>query len=120
MLPTTHAKTSQAAQGQLKQAAAQHDYTQKAKMVKTVNDAVLEYSVSTGKKTDTAQQEIFTIEHLSQWKCTLCARDIFIHGKMKEINKGMGSALYHGALELICSRQAQRAVHDPHDSLQDF
>jgi hypothetical protein len=65
MLPTTHTKTSQIAQTQLKQATVQYDQIQKAKMVTAVNDAVLEYSITTGKKIDVAWQELFTVEHLS-------------------------------------------------------
>jgi hypothetical protein len=88
MLPTTRQKTAKTAQTQQKQTAAEYGHMQKMHMLKTVNDAVLEYSTSTGKKKKTAQQELFTIEHLNQRKRTLCARDIFIHDKMQETNKG--------------------------------
>jgi hypothetical protein len=54
MLHTTCTKTSQTAQTQLKQTAVQYDQVQKAKMVYAVNNAVLEYSISTGKKIDIA------------------------------------------------------------------
>jgi hypothetical protein len=89
MLPTTRAKTAKTTKTQQKQAAAAHDHLQKVHMLKAVNDAVLGYSTSTGKKKTTAWQELFTIEHLSQQKCALSARDIFLSDKMQEINKGM-------------------------------
>jgi len=65
MLPTTHKMTSKTAQTAVKQAVATHNHLQKEHLLKTVNDVVLEYTTSTGKKKSTAQQEIFTIEHLS-------------------------------------------------------
>ena len=58
-------------------------------MFKSVTGAIEKYSASTGKNKKTAQQELFTIEHLSQRKHNLCARDMFMHDKMKEVNKGM-------------------------------
>ena len=93
MLPTTRAKTVKATQTQVKQAAAAHDHLQKVHMLKAVNDAVLDYSTSTGKKKVTARQELFTIEKLSQQKRALSARDIFLSDKMQEINKGAHSHL---------------------------
>ena len=91
MLPTTRATTSKAAQQQAKQVAVEHGLLQKARMIKTVNDAVLEYSTSTGKKVNTARQELFTIEHLNKRKRALCARDIFMQDRMQEINNGTHS-----------------------------
>ena len=60
-------------------------------MINTVEEAIVKYSTSTGKKKDTAKQELFTIERLNQRKRKLCARDIFFRDKMQEINKGMYS-----------------------------
>jgi hypothetical protein len=97
MLPTTCAKTAKATETQLKQAAVAHDHLQKVNMLKAVNNAVLEYSTSTGKKKVTALQELFTIEHLSQKKCALSARDMFLRDKMQEINKGTLSFCPHCA-----------------------
>ena len=88
MLPTTRAKTLKSAQSQSRQEWTEHVQTQKEQMLKAVNDAVLQYSASTGKKEETAWQELFTMEHLTQQKRTLCARDIFLRDKMQEINKG--------------------------------
>ena len=88
MLPTTREQTSKAAQTVLKQAAAAHNHLQKEHLLKMVNDAVLEYTTSTGKKKSTAQQEIFTIEHLSRKKRALCAKDIYTQEKMQDYNRG--------------------------------
>ena len=109
MLPTTRAKTAKATQTRLKQAAAAHDHLQKVHMLKAVNEAVLEYSTSTGKKKATAQQELFTLEHLSQKQRALSARDIFLSDKMQEINKGADShfiCIMLDMLELTYIRQA--------------
>ena len=89
MLPTTRAKTSKATQNQHKKEANELRNMQKLQMLKTVNEAVLQYSASTGKQENTARQELFTMERLSRRKRTLCARDVFIRDKMQEINKGM-------------------------------
>ena len=89
MLPTTRATASKAAQKQVKRTAMEHDQLQKAHMVTAVNNAILEYSTSTGKSVESAQQELFTIENLTKPKRTLCARDIFVQDRMHEINKGM-------------------------------
>jgi len=67
-------------------------------MIKAVDDAVVGYSVSTGKKLDTALQELFTIEHLSQRKRKVCARDIFMQERLQEMNKGTCS-------QFICIKQ---------------
>lgn len=85
MLPATRAKTSKAAR---KLALAQHGHQQKAILLKAVDDAIQQYCTNTGKTNETAYQELFTIEHLNQRKRALCARDIFLQDKMKELNKG--------------------------------
>ena len=90
MLPTTRAKTSKTSQ---KQALAKYEQEKKVEMFKSVTGAIEEYSASTGKNKKTAQQELFTIEHLSRRKRNLCARDMFMHDKMEEVNKGMYSDL---------------------------
>ena len=90
MHPTTSAKTSKI---QHKHAAAQHAQAQKVQMVHTVNEAIQQYSTSTGKSQKKAQQEIFTIDHLSKRKRALCPRDIFMRDKLQEINKG--AFLFH-------------------------
>ena len=95
MLPTTHKMTSKTAQTAVKQAVATHNHLQKEHLLKTVNDVVLEYTTSTGKKKSTAQQEIFTIEHLSWKKHTLYAKDIFMQEWMEYYNKGMYSHPVH-------------------------
>ena len=91
MLPTTRAKTSKATQIQHKKEANELRNMQKLQMLNTVNEAVFQYSASTGKQEKSARQELFTMERLSHRKRTLCARDIFIRDKMQEINKGMCS-----------------------------
>jgi len=91
MLPTTRKMSSKTAQTAVKQAVATHNHLQKEHLLKTVNDAVLEYTTITGKKKSTAQQEIFTIERLSRKKHTLCAKDIFTQERMEYYNKGMYS-----------------------------
>ena len=110
MLPTTRTKTLQAAQIQEKQAAMEYAHLQKVQMIQTVNEAILQYSTSTGKPLDVARKELFTIEHLNSQKRNLCARDIFLREKMQEINKGVSSCYLHytGTYpELIYTRQAQ-------------
>ena len=119
MLPTTCAKTLQAAQTQEKQTAAEYVHLQKQQMFQKVNEAVLHYSTSTGKPQDVARRELFTIEHLNRQKHILCGRDLFIREKMQEINKGVFSChLYCTGtyLELIYTRQAQGRVCQPCDS----
>jgi len=88
MLPTTRAKTSKTSQ---KRALAKYEQEQKTELFRTVTGAIDEYSATTGKDRKKAQQELFTIEHLSRRKRNLCARDIFMKDKMKEVNKGMHS-----------------------------
>ena len=73
MLPATCAKTSKATQIQCKKEVNELCNVQKLQMLKTVNDVVLEYSASTGKQENTAQQELFTMECLSCRKHTMCA-----------------------------------------------
>ena len=110
MLPTTHAKTLQVAQTQEKQAGVEYVHLQKQQMYQKVNEAILHYCTSTGKSEDVARKELFTIERLNRRKCILCARDIFICEKMKEINKGVFSCHLHytgACIELIYTRQAQ-------------
>ena len=92
MLPTTCTKTAKAAQTQLKQVAAVHDHLQKVHMLKAVNEAVLEYSTSTRKRKAIVQQELFTLEHLSQKQHALSTQDIFLSYKMQEVNKGTDSS----------------------------
>ena len=123
MLPTTRAKTLQAAQTQEKQATAEYVNLQKQQMYQKVNEAILHYSTSTGKPQDVARKELFTIEHLNRRKHILCPRDIFIREKMQEINKGVFSYCLHCTgtyLELIYTRQAQGRTCQPCNSAPEI
>ena len=84
MLPATRAKTAKAAR---KLAVVQHVHQQKMILLKTVDDAVQQYCTSTGKTTEAAYQELFTIGQLNQRKRALCARDLYIGDRMKEVNR---------------------------------
>ena len=117
MLPTTRAKTSKAAQKEAKLSAIQNDLVHKTRMIKAVNNAVLEYATSTGKTLEAAQQELFTMERLSKRKRRLSPKDIFVQQRMHEINKGTCYGLTcWDIIELIYPRQAQRTAHQPYGS----
>ena len=58
----------------------------------------------------------FFADDLNQQKCALCARDIFLQDRMKELNEGAHLCIMLAILELLYTRQAQRRVGESYGS----